>query len=69
MTRRWVRRILYHERREGRVVPTGRPAEELLSPKQAARRWYALQGWPAHRIEERLARDFPPPDHNGRRRR
>jgi hypothetical protein len=69
MTRRWVNRVIHHERRDGLIVPTGKPAEERLSPKDAARKWYRLQGWPDWRVEKRLAIDFPPPTANGRRRR
>jgi hypothetical protein len=67
MTRRWVNRVVHHERRDGLIVPTGKSAEPVLPPKEAARKWYALQGWPPHRITERLARDFPPPETRRRR--
>jgi hypothetical protein len=62
-----VSRVVHHERKDGRVVPTGKPAEPPLSPREAARKWYALQGWPPHRVAERLARDFPPPEPRHRR--
>jgi hypothetical protein len=71
MTRRWVLRVLRHERDDkNRILPTGKPPpgeKKQPAPKNERERlrlWYRGLGWPEHRVEMKLEELF---DAAGRR--